>query len=186
MLWESQGKVTFKGKVKTVGILTVNVLVNVLDALDAAGGLDIEMALVLAQEERVVGNDPTAVDVVISLPVAYDARKDRPMFRALILGVAVDLDLGLLTERERKLFGAFSAALRHRHARAIWIESAARPVNHVGSNESVKFGIDGLIWNLTRHYFIHSVGGLRLVCGMFQDQEEMHMLLNKNKRFVSV
>jgi hypothetical protein len=190
MLRESKGKGAFKGKVKTLGILTVNVLVNVLDALDAASGLDIEMALVLAQEERVVGNDPAAVNVVISLLVAYDARKDMPMFWSLILGVAVDLDLGLFAEWERELLGALSAALGHRHARAIGIESAAGPVNHVDSNESVKLWIDGLIWNLTRHYFIHSFGRLRFVGSMFQDQEDMYMrqppLLNKKKRLVSV
>ena len=148
------------------------------------------MALILAQEERVVGNDPAAVDVVISFLVSCDARIDRPMLRSRIFGVAVDLDLGLFTERKRELLCAFSAEFGHKHTRAIGIESATGAVNHVGSNEFVKFGIDGLIWNLTRHYFIHSVGGLRLVGSMFQDQEEMHMrqpaLLNKNKGFVSV
>ena len=86
-----------------MGVLTVNVLVNVLDALDAAGGLNIEMTSVLAKEVRVVGNDPTTVDVSIELVVAFDPRKDGPMFWSLILGIAVGLDFCLFAEREREL-----------------------------------------------------------------------------------
>ena len=99
-----------KGRIR-VGVLTVNVLVNVLDALDAAGGLDIEMTPVFAEEVRVVGNDPTAVDVLIELVVAFDPRKDGPMFWSLILRIAVGLDFGLFAERERVLLGALSAKL---------------------------------------------------------------------------
>ncbi len=54
-------------------MLTVNVLVNILDALDAAGGLDIEMTPVLAEEVRVVGNDPTTIDVFIAALAAANA-----------------------------------------------------------------------------------------------------------------
>ena len=156
-------------------MLTVNVLVNVLDALDAAGGLDIEMTPVFAEEVRVVGNDPTAVDVFIELVVAFDPRKDGPMFWSLILRIAVGLDFRLFAEREWVLLGALSAKLWRVHTGAIGIESAAGSVKHVESNESMKLWIDGFIRNLTRHNFVDVLGGPRFVAGVLEDQQDMRM-----------
>jgi hypothetical protein len=164
----------------------VNILVNVFDALDAAGGLDIEMRAVFAEEVRVVGYDPAIVDVFIELVIAFDPRKDGPVFWSLILGITVGFDLCLFAERERVLLAAFTAELRRMHARAVGIESAAGSVKHVVSNEAVKLGVEGFIWNLTGHNFIDIFGGPRLVGSVFQDQEEVRMrqpsLLKKKEK----
>ena len=97
------------------------------------------------------------------------------MFWSFILGIAVYLDLRLFTKRERVLLGARSAELGVKHAGAIGIESATGPVKHVEPDESMKLSIVGLIWNFTRHNFIHLFGGPWFVGNMFQDQQDMRM-----------
>ena len=48
-------------------------------------------------------------------------------------------------------------------------------MKHVEPNESVKLGIDGFIWNLTRHNFVDVLGGPRFVAGVLEDQQDMRM-----------
>jgi hypothetical protein len=169
----------------------VNVLlVNILDALDAASRLDIEMGAVFAEEVRVVRNDPTTVDVLVKPVVAFDPREYGPIFPPHVLGIAVRLHFCLFAVRKRILFGALAPKFGRGHAGAIGIESAAGPVNHVMPNEPVKLWINGLIWNFAGHNFIHSLRSPRLVGIVLQDQEDVRMrqpaLLKKKRGSVEI
>jgi hypothetical protein len=126
----------------------VDIFVNVLDTLDAAGGLHVQMTPVLSKKVRVVGNNPATVNILIEAIVPFDPRKDRSMGGSSILRIPISLDLGLLAEGKGKLLGARSWKLGAEHARAVGIENSAWPMEHVQTHQGVQLWVSPLIRHL--------------------------------------
>ena len=99
----------------------VDVLVDVLDAANAKGGLYIDVAAKLEKEDWDIRDDPSVVQLHTSdlmLPAIIRATKG---------GISLIIDGGDLSEWLRITFGAFPLL----HARGMWVVSTTRAMNHM-------------------------------------------------------
>ena len=128
------------------------------------------MALVLAQEVRIVRHDPTAVNVFESA-VPPHGRYDGSVLGAAVLWVAVTVGVCSFAEGCRKSFGAFSVL----HAHALGVEVAAGAVNHVSLDEIKELGIFLRVRDLGRYELVNVVGRARFVGCVLEDDEDVNV-----------
>ena len=89
--------------------LTVYIFVDIFDALDAACSLDVEMTLVLTEQIRIIGHNPTAVNIIIELIIALDGSEFGSALWPLVLWIAISFYLCLLTIWKGKAFTTFAS-----------------------------------------------------------------------------